>query len=269
MIRSTLPILVAGAVVIGGLWFVSALATLEVDVVRVEGDLTKAEIRQVRDAVTAELRRPGIHAAADVVAAVEALGWVRGARARRYWPDMMHVAVARETLGARWGDDAWLTTSGDVVRAPTTPGERLRADLPVLHASLADGRRAMAVFNLLNEPAQTAGLRIARLDEDAAGNWTVTVRALGAESPAAAHDIETVLGATALSERFERFAAVYRAELRTATADIERVDARYDTGVAVRWNRFPDAAEPRPPLVTASSLQLAAIAPASPSPADE
>ena len=202
MIRSILPLGLVGAAVVGILWFANALATVNINLVRVEGTLTDAETRQVRDAVSAELQRPGVRSAAAVAAAVGSLGWVRQVRVRRHWPDVLHVAVARETLAARWGEDAWLTTGGSVVPAPMDP-DRL-AGLPTFHASLADGRQTMQVFTLLSEQGRRVGLHIARLDESPAGEWTATFT----------NGMRAVLGATALSERFERLALIYRAELR-------------------------------------------------------
>lgn len=227
--RLTISIFVIAAVA-GGLGLVGALATLDASVVRVAGDLSDAENRQVRDAVAAALTRPGLPAAADVVAAVEALGWVREVQVRRHWPDALHVWVQRETVVAHWWPDAWLTTGGNVVLAvpggeqPHVTAQEL-ASLPTFHASAASGPDAMHVFALLNDAARADGLRVIRLDEDENGTWTATF----------ANGGRVVLGGTDIHERFTRFATVYRAALQNALVPFEQADARYDAGVAVRW----------------------------------
>ena len=240
MIRSIVMLVVLAAVLVAALRFVNALATVRLSTVRVAGELTSAEGEQVRSAVTSELAKPGWRTAADVADAVLGLGWVRDVRVRRQWPDILHVAVARETVAAQWGDDAWLTTGGNVVPAPTDPHDPRLLGLPALQAGVSDGQRTMRVFDMLNGAAQAAGLHIVRLEESAGGDWTTTF----------ADGLHVILGATDLRERFDRFVAVYETVLRDAQRDVEHVDARYHTGVAVRWAaaaRLPaggDAAQP-------------------------
>ena len=238
MIRATLWIVVLAAAVVGGLRYADALATIGVSRVSVEADLTESELEQVRHAVAAELARPGVRGVADVAAAVERLGWVHQVRVRRQWPDDLRIAIVRETLAASWGGEGFLTTGGDVVSVPPSLDEPPPDDLPVLKASLSDGFQAMDVYNLLSGSARDAGLRIARLEEDRAGSWTVDL----------GDGTEVVLGTTALRARFERFLTVYRSALRDTLAQVEKVDARYHAGVSVRWN---------------DNVQLAGVHPAS------
>ena len=226
MVRSLVWLAVVAAAGFGGLRFAEAVATVDVGLVRLEGQLTVPESRQVQEAVATVLSRPGVNGAQDVAAAIESIGWVREVLVRLRWPDTLHVAVVRDTLAASWGDDAYLTTGGDVVPVPSDSSDGPDSDLPILSGSLSDGAETMRIYNLLNAPARAAGLRIARLDEDGVGNWTV----------AFADGIEVVLGSTALRERFDRFLVVYSSELAESSQRVVRVDARYHTGVAVRWD---------------------------------
>ena len=225
MVRSLIWLAVVAAAGFGGLRFAEAVATVDVGVVRVEGDLADPESRQIRKAVAAVLAKPGMHGAAEVAAAVESIGWIRQVRVRRRWPDRLDVAVVRDTVVAGWGEGALLTTRGNVVPAPSDPADVVDADLPVFSSSLSSGAETMRVYNLLNAPANSVGLGIARLEEDRVGNWIVAFD----------NGMEVVLGSTALLERFDRFLAVYRHELAGTAQRVVRVDARYDAGVAVRW----------------------------------
>ena len=237
MIRVTLWMVVVAAAVVGGLRYADSLATVGVSRVSVEADLTPSELDQVRQAVAAELARSGVRGVAHVVAAVERLGWVHQVRVRRQWPDSLRVAIVRETLAASWGGEGFLTTGGDVVPVPPGLDRQPPDDLPVLKASLSDGFQAMDVYNLLSGSARHAGLRIARLEEDRAGSWTVEL----------GDGTEVVLGSTALRARFERFLAVYRSALFDSVAKVERIDARYHAGVSVRWNTDVQLAPVQPP----------------------
>ena len=234
MIRSIALTAFALVAVLATLYFGSALATANVSQVRLEGQLSAAEGAQVRRAVADELARPGLRTAADVVAAVKALGWIREVSVRHHWPDTLHIAVARETLAARWGEDAWLTTSGSIVPAADAEAEHV-ANLPTFRTLFADAPRAMRVFNLLNESAANAGLRIRRLEENLGGEWHVLFD----------NDLEVILGSADISERFGRFVAVYQSTLRDAPQPLDAVDARYDMGVAVRWRSATAFRQPK------------------------
>lgn len=247
MIRSIALALLGTVAVVGGLRLLTALAETDFRVVRVEGELTAGERGQVRAAVAAGLERAGARSVADVVDVVKSLGWVREVQARRHWPHALHIVVRRETPVARWGRDAWLSTSGGII-----PGDELAeaptlAALPTIDAARTGGAGAMEVFNRIGAVAAAEGMRIVALAENKAGDWTATL----------ADGAQAVLGRTALRERMERFAAVYRAHLRPhaetrANAPSEgafpRADARYANGVAVRWVRPGRLASADPPL---------------------
>ena len=227
MIRAVATTVLLAAAAIAGLRFVNMLATVDVKTVRLDGDLTQAEGQEVQEAVTGALTQPGIGTATDVVGAVQRLGWVRDVQVRRLWPDVLHVSVQRQTLAARWGDadHSYLTTGGDIVPLPADDRDPMLRQLPVLKAQHASSAEAMRLNTLLNEIAGAENLRLHRLEQDDAGHWTATL----------ASGLPVVLGASDLGGRFGRFLVVYRQVLRYEIADVERVDARYKTGVAVRW----------------------------------
>jgi len=229
MIRAFITVLVLGGAALGALSFTNTLATVDVKTVRLAGDLTHAEGQEVQAAVASTLARPGFSGASDVVRAVEDLDWVRDVQVRRHWPDILHVSVSRQTLAARWGDDGelYLTTGGNVVALPPENREPLLRRLPVLKASHASSAEAMRLNTLLDEIAGTGNLTLDRLEQDETGNWIATV----------AGRVEVVLGNSSLGERFRRFLVVHQRALASEIARVARVDARYETGVAVRWLR--------------------------------
>lgn len=231
-------IVTAGAVALGGWRLAHGFATQDFDLVRVQGELTSAERAQVREVVTAERASAGPLRIAQVVAAVQRLDWVRHVWARRRWPAALHLVVGRQTPAARWGEDAWISSDGTIVR--TAPPGVTFAALPAISANRADGRQAMAVLSDINAEAADAGLRVVALAESAAGDWTATF----------AGGAQVVLGHTDLRPRMGRFRAVHRALLATDQAGARpnarglRADARYQNGVAVRWARSDERDAP-------------------------
>ena len=236
MIRAFITMLLVGVAALGALRFANTLATVDVKTVRLAGDLAHGEGQEVQAAVAETLARPGFNSASDVARAVEDLDWVREVQVRRLWPDILHVMVSRQTLAARWGDDGelYLTTGGNIVALPPEDRDPLLRHLPVLKASHATSAEAMRLNTLLDEIAQAGNLALDRLEQDETGNWIATV----------AGGVEVVLGNSSLGERFGRFLVVHQRALRKEIARVERVDARYETGVAVRWRSADPGAGP-------------------------
>jgi cell division protein FtsQ len=48
--------------------------------------------------------------------------------------------------------------------------------------------------------------------------------------------MQLLLGSEDFLERMHRFVAIYRSELNARAAEVERVDLRYETGVAVAFS---------------------------------
>ena len=231
---------------LGAVWLVDFLATRPIVVVRIAGDLSSAERQQVETIVGRELAGQPRRGVAAVAEAINAIGWVRTVRVRRQWPDVLRIAVQRETPAARWGNAAWLTASGTVVEDPGRDWQP-PARLPAFAVAQADGRQAMRVFEIVNAAAADGGLTVASLSQSPLGDWTATF--------AGDHDTSftLMLGRQDLEARMQRFLHVYRQALRYADP-IDHVDARYNGALAVR-PRTEAEALPRPP----SNLLAAAV----------
>lgn len=196
-----------------------------VEAVRIAGDLTRVEHEEVRSTVVAALRS-AVTGVSDIAAAIEDLDWARYAHVRRVWPNTLQVWVERAALTARWGEDRYLTTGGEVVAAPEPP----QALLPNLTGTLSSGVETMRVYEMLSHRLAGHGIGLASLEETALGGWRLTL-----------HNGATVLlGAEDLAARMDRVLVVYEDALRDRADQVQRLDARYGTGVAVRWR--PDAA---------------------------
>ncbi len=198
--------------------------------VLVSGPLDGAEQAQIREAVLANLNGGLLSLdLRELEAGVMALDWPRAVAIRRIWPDGLRLEVEKPAVVAGW-QDAYLASDGRIVQLP---GER--HDLPRFECRHAEPRRAMEIYQRLSEAAARDGLTLERLTENELGEWGILLRAAGG-----AGRVAVTLGAESMQARFERFLVVYRHHLAGRDAEIARVDARYDNGVAVSW-RAPDA----------------------------
>ncbi len=162
----------------------------------------------------------------DIKAAIEQRPWVESAAVRRVWPDGLSIDVREKKPLAYWNDRQLVSRRGDVF----TPSDRETAGaLPRL--SGPDDRVGEVVDTAQNLSRQLAakGLGLAGLRLEPRGAWTLAL----------ANGIEVALGRNQIQQRFKRFMTVYEGELAAQAEKVERVDARYTNGVAVRWKK-PD-----------------------------
>lgn len=190
-----------------------------VQVVRVEGPLTPAEQRAVREVVSRAVPARVLSLDLEALTAdIRSLSWPREVHVRRVWPHSLVVNVDKEAPVASWGEEGYLTSAGKIVHLPD-----LLSDLPVLDARLSTPRQAMEVFLLLQKQLDGGGLRITRLRENALGEWELTL----------ASGLVLQLGNDFLTQRLDRFMMVYRQVLEDEPQDGLHADARYGNGVAV------------------------------------
>lgn len=165
---------------------------------------------------------------ADIKAAIEQRPWVESAAVRRVWPDGLSINVREKKPLAYWNDRQLVSRRGDVF----TPDDREQAGaLPRLSGPDDRVGEVIDTAQELSRQLAARGLGFAGLHLAQRGAWTLVL----------ANGIEVALGRDQIRERFKRFMTVYEGELAAHAEDVERVDARYTNGVAVRW-KTPDAA---------------------------
>ena len=193
-----------------------------VELVRIAGDLTEIERQEIRAAVI-ETLDSAVTSVVDVVAAIESLGWTRDTRVRRIGSGVIDVSVKREALAARWGNAEYVTTAGEVVGAPGLPDQE--ETLPTLSGDFSTSGEAMQVYGKLSARLAGLGLTLKSLEETEVGGWRLILD----------DDVTVLLGSRDINGRLDRVLAVYADALTHQMHKVDRIDARYGSGVAVRW----------------------------------
>jgi cell division protein FtsQ len=103
----------------------------------------------------------------------------------------------------------------------------------------------MEVYRLLQQFASRQGLRIMELSESAEGEWVVEF----------ANGLALHLGGSEINARMNRFLRAYENVLREKAEIIDYVDARYPSGIAVKF--IQEQESPVADLRGASSVQFA------------
>ncbi len=217
------------ALLLGGAgWGVQWLrdpATLPIRTVLIEG-----ELRHLDRAALAQTATPVVRGGfftvnvGDVRRALVALPWVAEAAVRRVWPDTLQVLVQEQVAVARWGEKGLVNGKGEVFEpAP----ESFPEGLPQLSGPIGQSRAVLNEQRRIDGELAPLGLKVATLTLDARHAWSLRLD----------NGIEVVLGRSDVEARLGRFIRAYAAALAPDAERIERVDARYTNGLAVKWKQ--------------------------------
>ena len=202
-------------------WQLWAVLDKPVDTFVVEGDMTPAERGRIQDALS-DVNVEGILSTnlADFEGTLESMGWARGVDIRRKWPNKLILNIRKESPVAKWGMDAYIAADGSLLQLPDQ-----YPNLPTLRSSVSNPQQSMEVYRLLQQFASRQMLRIMDLSESAEGEWIVEF----------ANGLALHLGSREINARMNRFLRAYDNVLREKAAIIDYVDARYPSGIAVKF----------------------------------
>jgi cell division protein FtsQ len=98
--------------------------------------------------------------------------------------------------------------------------------LPLLQGPEGTARELVANYQRLVELLAPLGLAVTQLAVDERGQVEAVL----------AGGMQLIVGSDEFLERMHRFVAIYRTELAARAEDVERVDLRYESGIAVAFS---------------------------------
>ena len=213
----------AGVVVAAALQAYLKLEAIPVQHIIVTGELEHTQTEVVQEMVqpalvggflNADLRR--------IQQQLEELPWIYQATVQRRWPSALEIHVVEQLPIARWGEDGFLNHEGEVFRSESA-GEG--PALPLLRGPEGTARSLMVRYQRIIEILAPLHLAVEQLAVDERGQVEVVLQG----------GMRVMVGSDDFLERMHRFVAIYRAELASRFARVERVDLRYEQGVAVTY----------------------------------
>ena len=230
-LNRVLILLAAGVVLVAALQAWITLQEIPVEHISVTGEMTNTRTTAVQDMVQPALAGGFLGADLQQVREqLEALPWIYEASVRRVWPNALEIHVVEQLPIARWGDASFLNHEGEVFRPSDRDAWR---SLPLLQGPEGQAGALMHYYQRLVDMLKPLGLGVAQLEMDNRG---------GVEAVLSGGQ-QLVIGGAEFLERMHRFTAVYRSELAGRMAEVERVDLRYERGVAVAFREPELAAE--------------------------
>lgn len=213
----------AGVVLAAAMQAYLKLEAIPVQHITVTGELEHTQTEAVQEMVqpalvggflNADLRRIQQH--------LEKLPWIFQATVQRKWPAGLEIHVVEQLPIARWGDDGFLNHEGEFFRSDRSGDGPA---LPLLRGPEGSAKALMARYQRIVEILAPLRLTVSQLAIDERGQVKVVLQG----------GMQVMVGSDDFLERMHRFVAIYRAQLAARLAEVERVDLRYEQGVAVTY----------------------------------
>jgi len=205
--------------------------SLPVQRISVTGTLEHTQAQAVQDMVQPCLAGGFLKAdLQEMRRQLEGLPWIYEATVRRKWPNALEIHVVEELPIARWGRNGFLNHEGEVFHSEKSGDWE---SLPLLVGPEGSAQSLMARYQRLVELLAPLNLAVEQLAVDERGQMEAVL----------AGGVQLNLGGEDFLGRMHRFVGIYRSELAARRTEIERVDLRYESGIAVAF-RAPPQAEP-------------------------
>ncbi|HEX4376833.1 MAG TPA: cell division protein FtsQ/DivIB [Steroidobacteraceae bacterium] len=190
----------------------------------VTGRLQRVSAMDVEKVVRSHLGAAGLVTVdlAQISRGLNTLPWVANAAVERSWPRGLKIVITEQTAVARWNNSGLLNSAGELF---VSDSRFMPPELPWLTGPV--GSEAEVTHRYLGSQGRLteAGMRMAALELDARGAWSMTLD----------NGVVVRFGRERTDERFERFIqAAARLVMQRAT-DIGYVDMRYGNGFAIGW----------------------------------
>lgn len=150
--------------------------------------------------------------------------WVFSVAVNRVWPDALKVIVVEQQPIALWGDRGFLNRFGEVI---ITKDIDVIKHLPTLDGDSEFSDDVAKKYLVVAQMFSSQGLTVTSLSIDDKGAWEVGVD----------HQFTLFVGQNELTQKLENFLYVYEQQLKDTKSRISTVDLRYESGMAVSWNK--------------------------------
>lgn len=150
---------------------------------------------------------------------LEMMPWIYHASVRKRWPNSLNIYVVEQVAEAKWNNDLLLNQYGE-----SFPASYKGAKLPDLYGPGGSERTALQGYKAMQSLLKSARLSIDELTLSERFAWNIRLT----------NGVKLNLGRVEFVNRLQRFVDVYPL-LEQQDKQLDYVDLRYDTGLAVGW----------------------------------
>lgn len=194
----------------------------EISKLIIQGDLHQVGLRRIQEQASRSAQGSLLFDL-DVEStreALEFLPWVHRVAVRKRWPDTLVIHIQEQKAIARWNSEFYLNQYSEIFDAPPLPGQERLVDLEGKAEFAPEIASQAKQFQLI---LKKSNLHLNKVKLTPRHAWEITLEG-GVVLFVGQHD---VIG------RLQRFLVLYP-QIENVE-QIEYIDLRYDTGLAVGW----------------------------------
>lgn len=154
---------------------------------------------------------------------IELTPWIKRAVVRKVYPDQLNIQVVEYNPVAKWNKTDLLADDGTIF---SLPSEKLgELSLPDLSGPDFQGKEVLNAWYKIKQELDKRGMQLASVLVDTRGSWTITLSS----------GIMLKLGRGEWKDKIDRFTTVYSQINVPEHKQIDYVDLRYNSAVAVSF----------------------------------
>lgn len=203
----------------------------------ISGDRVFIEDQKIQELV--RQTQPGSFFELDVTQThqtVEAMPWVYRASVRKRWPNGLEIFVVEQQPAAIWNGDMLLNQFGDAFDAQISSADlNTKITLPNLYGPGGSEQIALQGYRNMQSLLESSNLSIVEMFLSERFAWDVQLN----------NGIKLNLGRTEFIDRLQRFLDLLPL-ISQQDRQVDYVDLRYDTGLAVGWKTLDKATKVKP-----------------------
>lgn len=215
--------------------------TFVIKQLKIQGQFRYLEPSEIEDLVLAhELGNFFAIDLNDVKTDIETHPWVQEAQVRREWPDTLNVHIKEHRPVARWMKDEWVNAQGEVVSLPFDNFlSKRKSRLAInLEGKSQDSALVLSQTIAWKRQLESSGLVIRRISLSDSHAWTLDLH-----YPLNDFEFTLLLGREDVAERLVRFQNLFEKRFKNSDEQLQRVDARYPDGLAIKSKPLPSKAK--------------------------
>ena len=153
---------------------------------------------------------------------IKRLPWVDTVSVERVWPGTLRIALLQKVPVARFGSTQFVDQRGELF---IPIDEQAYGSLPDIEGPADRATQLLSAYQALNSVLVPMNLRITRFEVSPRLAYILTL----------SNGIVLYMGSSDVVSRLETFVKVYAKILQPRASEIDHVDMRYGSGMAVGW----------------------------------
>lgn len=220
LIRCLIALLCVAA--LGLAWYERAELTIPITHINVQGQTQRIDPRALQQMLASVTAKSMLANLRPLLQQLQSLPWVQSVDIKRQWPNTLVITLHEMTPIARFNDSWVLTQDGHVLVPPSHMG---LAQLPWLMGPADQVATVWQAYQAMSAVLNPLGLSIWQLHLSPRFSYDIVLN----------NGMTLYLGSSQVMQRLQLFTRVYAQHLADKANQIDHVDLRYASSMAIGW----------------------------------